>query len=104
MFGFRLTIERAFEKMGPMKRTRVRWGRVAVLGLVVAMPFGARAVAAEGKRPAETRTYVVRAGDTLWSIAAHMAGPGADPRPMVDELEQANRGATVFPGETIRLP
>ena len=87
-----------------MKRTRVRWGRVALLVLVVAMPFGARAVAAEGGRPVEARTYVVRAGDTLWSIAAHVAGPGADPRPVVDELEQVNRGATVFPGETLRLP
>jgi len=77
---------------------------VAVLGLAVVLPFGARAVAAEGKGPAVAGSYVVRAGDTLWSIAAHLAGPGADPRPVVDQLEQANRGATVFPGETLRLP
>jgi Tfp pilus assembly protein FimV len=36
------------------------------------------------------RTYVVRPGDTLWSIASRFAAPDADPRPMVDALAGAN--------------
>ena len=88
-----------------MSRTRVRWGRVVVLTVAVALPFGARAMAAGGHRSPETRTYVVRQGDTLWSIAARVAGPAADPRPIVDELQQINHGdSVVFPGETLRLP
>ena len=49
---------------------------------------------------------MVRAGDTLWSIAARIAGPQADPRPVVDELVQANHVSTgvIVPGETLRLP
>jgi LysM domain len=36
-------------------------------------------------------TYVVRPGDTLWSIAAAIA-PDSDPRPVVDALRNANGG------------
>jgi len=41
-------------------------------------------------RPAAVRHYVVRPGDTLWRIASRLAGPGADPRPVLDSLEQVN--------------
>ena len=80
---------------------------MALLGAILFSPFAAHAAAdasAGGRAPA-VRTYVVRAGDTLWSIAARVAGPGADPRPVVDELERENRlGAAIVPGEVIRLP
>jgi hypothetical protein len=46
---------------------------------------------------------VVRAGDTLWSIASRVA-PGDDPRPLVDQLSAARDGAPLQPGERIRLP
>jgi len=90
-----------------MKRTRVRWGRVALLGAVLLSPFAAHAAAdaSAGGRAAAVRTYVVRPGDTLWSIASRVAGPGADLRPVVDELERANRpGSAIVPGEVLRLP
>jgi nucleoid-associated protein YgaU len=78
-----------------------------VLGAIVLSPFAAHAaaVASAGDRPAAVRTYVVRPGDTLWSIAARISGPGADPRLVVDQLQQANRlRAAIVPGETLRLP
>jgi Tfp pilus assembly protein FimV len=40
-------------------------------------------------RPAPRVTYVVVSGDTLWSIAQQVA-PGQDPRPVVDEMIEAN--------------
>ena len=90
-----------------MPRTRVRWARVAVLAAVAALPVGAHAVAgaSAGHRPATVRTYVVRPGDTLWSIAARVDGPAADLRPAVDRLQEANHGASVLvPGEVLRVP
>ena len=70
------------------------------------IPLGLNAAASAGhEHPARTRTYVVQPGDTLWSIASRLAGPGEDPRPVVDRLEEANRGlGTLMPGETLQLP
>ena len=45
--------------------------------------------------PVTQRSYVVRGGDTLWSIATRLA-PGSDPRPLIQAIEQANH---VGPGD-----
>jgi LysM repeat protein len=50
------------------------------------------------------QAYRVKAGDTLWSIAAsHLAG---DPRKGVWELQQRNHlgGTTITPGQVLRIP
>lgn len=52
----------------------------------------------------QEQRYRVRAGDTLWSIAAtHLAG---DPRKGVWELQRRNRlgGTTITPGQTLYMP
>jgi len=80
---------------------------VATLAAAFLLPLGfhAAAGATGGDRPAASRTYVVRPGDTLWSIAVRLAGPSSDPRPLVDELAQANHVAgSIEPGQTLRLP
>lgn len=52
--------------------------------------------------PAATVTYVVEPGDTVWSIAAALA-PDADPRPLVDEIVEANGGARLDVGQRLVL-
>ena len=50
------------------------------------------------------RTYVVRAGDTLWTIAA--SHYGGDPREAVWKLQQRNGldGTMLHPGQRLFLP
>lgn len=50
-------------------------------------------------------TVVVRAGDTVWAIAAQRY-PGDDVRQVVDEILQLNGlpSPIIQPGETLRLP
>ena len=50
-------------------------------------------------------SYVVRGGDTLWSIASRIAR-GEDPRPIVDAIAQANHvdAGTLIPGRTLVIP
>jgi Tfp pilus assembly protein FimV len=92
----------------PRVRYRVRWGRTAALLAAFLIPLGAHAAASAGDEhpvKAKTRAYVVQPGDTLWSIAERLAGPGADPRPLVDGIEDANGGSGIIvAGETLQLP
>ena len=46
--------------------------------------------------------YVVEPGDTLWSIASRTQ-PDADPRPIVDALAERLGGASLQPGQRLRL-
>ena len=76
-----------------------------VLVLVMAQAgaaLGSSTLTAPERRPASAHvtTITVRPGDSLWSIAQRLA-PGEDPRPIVDELEQARHGAPLQPGEKI---
>jgi nucleoid-associated protein YgaU len=50
-------------------------------------------------------SYVVREGDTLWSIARRLA-PGEDPRPLVDAISAANgvEAGALVPGQTLVIP
>src|SRR5437762_14341965 len=98
-----------------MARTRVRWGRVAGLALAAVLTGGAAGGAAHAGGKATTgpgqerqeavRTYVVRPGDTLWGLAVRLAGPLADPRPLMDGLAALNHtDGELQPGQVLRLP
>jgi nucleoid-associated protein YgaU len=56
-----------------------------------------------GETVAHHVSYVVRPGDTLWSIATRL-DPTGDPRPVVAELAAQVGGDNVVPGEQLRLP
>ncbi len=64
--------------------------------------LGGSPLAVPERRPA-TMPYVVKPGDSLWSIAARLE-PGRDPRPLVDALTASRGGAPLVPGEVITRP
>jgi len=108
MFEFLLDSEQAFDRLNPVNRTRVRRRRLAVtlilgsIGASWAVPaVKALGAGSEPVRVSST-SYVVRQGDTLWTIAERLS-PGEDPRPVVDALASVNDldpGALV-PGQAL---
>ena len=78
------------------------FGKLVILLCAMALVVGYVAHGSSGAGP--QRTYVVRAGDTLWSIAAHSYA--GDPRQGVWQLQQTNHlaSATITPGEKLVLP
>jgi Tfp pilus assembly protein FimV len=109
MFGTTLDSERAFAHDDTMHRTYVRRRVVAlVLALAAVAGLSGRIAAAAGSGSVElvaSRTYVVRPGDTLWSIAGDIA-PQRDPRVVVHELTTLNpsAGERLVPGAVLGLP
>ncbi|HZT52818.1 MAG TPA: LysM peptidoglycan-binding domain-containing protein [Gaiellaceae bacterium] len=78
------------------------FGKLLLLLLAASLVVGLAARSTHGAGP--ERTYVVRPGDTLWSIAERAYG--GDPRDGVWRLERRNglRSATIVPGERLVLP
>jgi LysM repeat protein len=77
---------------------------VRIALVLVAAAFGGAVVARQSSGAAPAERYVVRPGDTLWSIAAsHYAG---DPREAIWRIERHNglAGPSIQPGERLVLP
>jgi hypothetical protein len=91
-----------------MRRTHVRWGRVAgiAVGAVLAVNLVLGSARDEAPERAASRIYVVKPGDTIWSIVRRYSDVGQDPRPLIDRLIRVNRlrGATIRPGQSLVLP
>lgn len=82
-----------------------------VLGLAVGVVVGSwvgSAVAGgeDGLRLAGEGNVVVRQGDTLWSIAAAVAGEEDDVRAVIAEIRELNglADASLVPGQLLALP
>jgi Tfp pilus assembly protein FimV len=105
----------------PDRPTRVRRRRLAALLLTLALigaiatagralisaassvePSSPQPVEATLLSPAVGETYVVKPGDTLWSIASAIA-PNSDPRPVVDALRAANGGPDIQVGQRLTI-
>ena len=107
MFDSALDTEHVFGHSRGMPPARIRRRRAAALlvsvVLVLGLPAVSRAVGDHrGDPPAR---YVVRSGDTLWSIAVRIS-PGSDPRAVVDAIVRANGAdaAHLVPGQELQLP
>jgi nucleoid-associated protein YgaU len=92
-------------------RTRVRRRRLALtllaasIGAAWSLPVVKALGSAAEPVPVSSSSYVVREGDTLWSIAERVS-PGADPRPVVDAIASVNGvdPGRLVPGQTLVLP
>ena len=78
------------------------FGKLLILVCLAAVAVGLAAHGSSGAGP--KRIYVVRPGDTLWSVAQRTYS--GDPREGIWELEQRNHlaSATIVPGEKLVLP
>ena len=78
------------------------FGKFLLLLCVAALAVGLAAHGSSGAGP--KHTYVVRPGDTLWTVAERTYA--GDPREGVWKLEQRNHlaSATIVPGEKLVVP
>lgn len=76
--------------------------RLIAVTLVALVAWAVLARTSEGGGP--ERAYVVRAGDTLWTIAA--TNYGGDPRAAIWEIRERNglEGSLLRPGQRLVLP
>lgn len=124
MFGSVLDVEQVFGHHSDMDRTDVRLTgrsrrgiyrrrRVGAALVTAGILIGGLSVLAEAGAPARDpirrmafHRYVVRPGDTIWSIAQHASEPGADPRVLAQRIVDANRvdAGALLPGQALRIP
>jgi LysM repeat protein len=78
------------------------FGKLLILVCALALAVGLAAHGSSGAGP--KHTYVVRPGDTLWSVAQRTYS--GDLRQGVWELQQRNHlaSATIVPGEKLVVP
>jgi LysM repeat protein len=78
------------------------FGKFLILLCVAVLAVGLVARGSSGAGP--KRTYVVRPGDTLWSVAERTYA--GDPREGIWKIEQRNHlgSATIVPGERLVVP
>jgi hypothetical protein len=76
----------------------------AGVGALGGRPLSPSEAPASGRfQPVAARTYVVRQGDTLWTLARRIQ-PTGDVRPLVDRLAAAHGGSALQPGDRIVVP
>jgi nucleoid-associated protein YgaU len=78
------------------------FARVAIVLLAAVVLWAV--LARDTGASAGTTHYRVQPGDTLWSIA--LAHVGGDPREAVWRIQELNdlEGATIVPGQRLRVP
>lgn len=76
------------------------------VGAVLTVNLVAMRSDGEPVKASASRVYVVKPGDTVWSIVRTHSSPHDDPRPLVDRLIRVNRlrGAVILPGQRLVLP
>lgn len=108
--GADVAVRRARRKAAQRRRRGVMLATLAAgLSVGLAVPvatLGGSPAAAHPQVSAGTvggTVYVVRPGDTLWSIASRFDG-GGDPRPMAKALARETGSAAIVPGEHLTIP
>lgn len=96
----RLEKARPTRKPGAVVRLAAALAVIGLLAAIWAVPIGG--ASASQSRVSE-RVYVVRPGDTLWSLAKKLE-PGRDPRALMDQLIAETGSPVIHPGQRIRVP
>jgi hypothetical protein len=98
-----------------LRRRRVAVGGLALIVIIACWIAGGAALgaggsgpltaagASSGPQPVAYRSWIVRPGDTLWSIA-EASGAKGDIRPFVDRLSAEVGGQPLQVGQRIQLP
>ena len=79
-------------------------GKCAILAAVIAVTVGAYGCRADGEEAKDA--YIVKAGDTVWSIAGEYAGDEEDIRDVVEQIMEdnhINKDAGITPGQTLTI-
>jgi predicted Zn-dependent protease len=78
---------------------------LAALSLMVTVP-ALSSMHLYAATPQHYATVVVRAGDTLWSIASAHTPSSNDVQDTIDRITEVNHlaGASIQPGERLRVP
>lgn len=110
-FGTRLDFERPFGHDPDMHRTYVRrriTALVVALAAVVLISGPVARAVGTGAQEAvlvSSATYVVRPGDSLWTIASTVA-PERDPRGVIADIQRLNStlSTDLRPGQVLSIP
>jgi LysM repeat protein len=78
---------------------------LAALSLMVTVPT-LSSMHLYAATPQHYATVVVRAGDTLWSIASAHTASTNDVQDTIDQISEVNHlhGASIAPGQRLRVP
>ncbi len=101
-----VTVGNVTVRMMPGAAQRYKRLGVVVLLVVAAAFIAPYAVASDSADPVATDTWTVASGETLWSIAASLTGPGGDVWDTVDAIKRLNatESSTIVAGEQILVP
>lgn len=101
---------RVYAVQTPLARARRKAvARVALIGAVLAVLAAVAPGAIAGDEPGVAGaydTYTVAQGESLWSIASSLTGPGEQVRETMSQLQSLNAmsGSTLRAGEQIAIP
>jgi LysM domain len=92
-------------RRGELLLRRVTAVITAVVVILVLTAAAFALTRAAGASPIQTRTVVIRPGQSLWQVAA-ATSPGADVSETTDEIRSLNHlgGTSLTPGQTLLVP
>lgn len=99
-------LRRSAQPRAPRLTRRGQLCLIVILAVLMFAAFSIGRVTSGAAGPARPpRSVVVGGGETLWSLATHLA-PNTDPRVTVSRLEALNHldGALVEQGQTLLVP